>query len=143
MFRASSEIAVAIRVASVPENPIAAASRRPFCLASTRSASAAIRIRPSSSTAPALPHPVEEGQPFLEVERGVDPLEAQSELHDGERDVWPDPHDDRVGSPELRGNRDAVEGPGTERVDHVQPADVEDHPARPELPDLLDQVILE
>ena len=73
----------------------------------------------------------------------MDPLEAQSELHDGERDVWPDPHDDRVGSPELRGNRDAVEGPGTERVDHVQPADVEDHPARPELPDLLDQVILE
>src|SRR5438093_5885953 len=101
MLRASSEMAVAIRVASVPENPSSVASSRPICRACTRSASEPMAISASSTGAIDIPSPVENVQALLQVQRRVDPFQAQPELHDGEGDLGPDPHDDGVRPPKL------------------------------------------
>src|SRR5437899_7485694 len=93
MLRASSEIAAAMTVWSPLENPASAATRRPCWRAVTTSTSDAIGTS-SSSTTVAVPRaavegplapldalasdPVEERQPFLQierVERGQGPLD--------------------------------------------------------------------
>src|SRR5881394_1046676 len=105
MLRAISEIAAAITVWSPAENPTSAASSRPVCRARTTSTSAAMRQQSWSPTVDApMPLPildttlalaVEEGEAFLEVERGRDALEGEAELHHGERDLGLDSDDHR------------------------------------------------
>src|SRR5688500_11431437 len=85
MLRATSEIAVAISVWSVLEKPRLSARRRPAWRATTRSVSPSTRIR--SGTCALVEPRVEERQSLLEVQGGVDVLQAQSELHHRERDV--------------------------------------------------------
>src|SRR5687767_3832182 len=110
MLRASSEMAVAISVASVPEKPNRPASSRPFWRAKTRSESDPMEMRSSSTTvACLLAQSVQERQALFQVERGADTLQSEPHLHDGECDLWPDPHDDGVGSSELCGDGHGVE----------------------------------
>src|SRR5437016_12795649 len=109
MLRVSSEIAVATSVRSVGPNPSAAASSRPFWRAKTTSASerTGIEVSPGRSTSAAfgrgagpsdaaarrrsrptglpflddpLPLPVQQREPFFQVERGVDVLQRQPQL---------------------------------------------------------------
>src|SRR6266581_985350 len=98
MLRATSEMAVAMKVRSVRVKPSRSASSRPFCRASTMSVSAAIGMTTSSATAVAAPHSgplVQKGEALFEVQGSVDILEAHPELDHGERHFGLDPHDDR------------------------------------------------
>src|ERR671915_514697 len=98
MFLAISEIAVAISVASVRENPSSAASARPRARAVTRSPSEPIATRtPSSAILFPLSDP-EQSERFVEVERGLERLQVEVELHHGDRDVGLDADDDRGGA---------------------------------------------
>ena len=89
MLRAISEIAVAISVASVARSRAARPCARPRRGAGTRSAS------PPMGDADLIGHPrpspcvepVEQGQRLVEVERGVERLQVEAELHHRDRDV--------------------------------------------------------
>src|SRR5258708_6151761 len=95
MLRATSEMAVAMRVRSVRENPSWAARSLPIWRAATMSVSADTVMRTSSATAlAALEHPVEVRQPLLEVKGGVDLFHAHAELNHGEGHLGLDPDDD-------------------------------------------------
>src|SRR4030081_839135 len=130
MLRAISEMAAAMTVCSPLENPAAAASARPCCLASTTSTSAAIGSRSSSPTAtrwslesrvlPAFGAAVQEGEAFLEVEHRRDALQRQAQLHHRERDVGLDPHDDRLRPAQPSHVRDVAQRAHGERVHDVE-----------------------
>src|SRR5689334_13472831 len=106
-LRATSEIAAAMTVWSPLENPARAASSRPVCRAWTTSLSDAIATRRASATDVfRLASAIQERQPFLEVESGRDPFEAQAELHHGEGDVGLDTDDHRFRPAQPRHVRD-------------------------------------
>src|SRR5207249_7739332 len=101
MLRASSEMAVAITVRSLPEKPSAAARARPRCRAVTMSADelmgTTLSARGPASRRGLLDMAgggghlaVQEGQAFLQVEGGGDVLEGESELDHRERHLWLD-----------------------------------------------------
>src|SRR5579862_8764855 len=108
MFRASSEMAVAMSVRSDPEKPRRWARLRPSWRAATMSA--AVRIRTSTGAggptglgsratrAARLVRLVQVGEAFLEVEGGRDILECEAELDHGEGHFRLDADDDRLGS---------------------------------------------
>src|ERR1700740_1167115 len=97
MLRAISEIASAIIVWSVLENPVAAASSRPFWRAATMSPSCSIGTVTSGCTwAPRSREGADVGEPFLEVERRRHALQREAELHHREGDLGLDADDDRV-----------------------------------------------
>src|SRR5258708_28342709 len=83
MLRAISEIAVAIRVRSLPENPICDARFRPFCRAATMSPSWVMGTRVSScDTANILAHPGgQQVQTLFEIKSRGDTIERQLKLH--------------------------------------------------------------
>src|SRR5579872_5194014 len=93
MLRATSEMAVAMRVVSVCENPISVARSRPNCLAATMSASDAIGMRTSCISVPE--DRIEKCEPFFEVDRGVDLFEAHPQLHHRERHLGLNADNDR------------------------------------------------
>src|SRR5258708_7254105 len=95
MLRASSEIASAISVWSVLENPHAAASSRPFCRAVTMSLSRSIGMFDSAGTAN-LRRAFQMREPLFQVQRRFDPVERKTELHHRERNVRLDADDDRL-----------------------------------------------
>src|ERR671919_380433 len=133
MFRATSEIAVAISVCSVLENPPAAASSRPFCRAVTISASPVMGTRTSAATPPVSSVAVtQEVEPFLEVQRGRHALQRQAELDHGERHLRLDAHHDRLGAPQLRGIGDATDRARREGIEDVEGRHVDDDAARAE-----------
>src|SRR5215210_8309002 len=93
MLRATSEMAVAIKVRSVLEKPSSVDSLRPSWRAVTMSSSRAIGTRISSANAVLLPRDaVEKCEPLLEVECGVHAFEVESQLHHRERDFGLDSH---------------------------------------------------
>src|SRR3712207_4390374 len=113
MLRAISEIAGARSVRSVPEKPSCAASSRAFERATTTSSSRSIGTRISSATVVALlQQRVEVGEALLEIQGAVDILEAQAELHHGERDLRRDADDHGVRPAQPRHVRDAAQRPG-------------------------------
>src|SRR5262245_24007326 len=160
MLRVSSEMAVAIRVWSAGPNPRRPASSRPRWRATTMSASVRTAINVSCAAPgearldrrgtvkpPAgcaagcrsgtllppsrCPRPlVEEGQPFLQIEGGAHTLEAEPELHHGERHLRLHADDDRLGPAEPRHLRDVAHRADGEGVHDVESGDVDDHPAR-------------
>src|SRR5438552_9339223 len=142
MFRATSEMAVAISVASVGEKPISVASSRPRWRARTRSVSDSMITRISPDAAIRLPPSDEQSQALFQVQGRVHSLQAEPQLDDGERHLGPDPDDDRVGPAKLRGDGDGVQRPGHERVDDVQAAHVQDDAPGPEPLDLLCHIVL-
>src|SRR5215208_7528502 len=145
MLRATSEIAVASSVRSVLENPSAAPIARASWRAVTTSASVRIATRTSSATRVLLPGDLalEEGEPLLEVERGMDVLEVHPELDHRERDLRLDADDHRLGAAQARHVGDPAQRARDERVHDVERRDVDDDPARAEAPDLLHHVVLQ
>src|SRR5438034_215834 len=114
------------------------------------------RGRPSGCTAPRrsprtgrfssarpLRSLVEEGQPFFQVERRVDALQGEPQLHHRERHLRLDADDDRLGRAEAPHLGDVAQGADGEGVHHVERGDVDDHPARAIPADLRDQAVAE
>src|ERR1051325_987432 len=95
MLRATSEIAVAMRVASLAGKPAWVASSRPFCRAATMSASWSIPTRVSACTATSRQRGSQNREAVLEIERRVDPVEPEAELHHGGGDLGVDARDHR------------------------------------------------
>src|SRR3989454_11639241 len=117
MLRASSEIAAAMTVWSPLEKPASAAMLRPCWRAVTTSTSDAIGTRTCSGTVDTpltalralASDSIEEGQPFLEIERGRDALERQTELDHRKGDLGLDPDDDGLGAAQPRHVRDVAQ----------------------------------
>src|SRR4051794_17355923 len=109
MLRATSEIAVARSVRSVLEKPRPAPISRAACRAVTTSESDAIATRTLSATGIGLRGQLllQEGEPLLEVERGVDVLEVHAELDHREGHLGLDPDDHRLGAAQPGHVRDA------------------------------------
>src|SRR5919197_1420539 len=113
MLRPTSEIAVAISVASVREKPRRSASARPSARAGTMSPSDATEMQISSGIVVSVVGPaVEEGKSFLEVESRVERLEIELELHHRDGDVRTDPDDHRLRSSQLCGQCDRLQRAG-------------------------------
>src|SRR5213593_2826881 len=124
MFRATSEIAVAISVRSVAENGIWEASERPSPRAVTTSASEVIGTRTSASTvARLLRQPSEQGQALLQVQGRVDALEVEAKLDHGEGHFGLDADDHRVGAAEPGHVGDVAQRARRERVHDVERGD--------------------
>src|SRR4051794_3898723 len=98
MLRATSEIAVAMIVRSLPEKPARAARSRPFCRAATMSPSRLMGTQVSScATGGIFAFPGgQQLQTLLEIERGGDVVERQSELGHGDCHVRLDADDHRL-----------------------------------------------
>src|SRR5205814_1584909 len=86
MFLATSEMAVAMIVKLLLENPICDASARPCCRASTMSADDWIRTRTSCSMS-VLETPAQEREPLLEIQGRRHVFQGQSQLHHGQGDL--------------------------------------------------------
>src|SRR6185312_5515244 len=117
MFRAISEMAVATRVESVREKPSSLASARPRARAGTMSASEATSIRSVSSLImlTSSRHQItQQLEPFLQIERRVQGLDVELELHHSHGNVGLDADDHRLGATELGGQRDRAQRPGHE-----------------------------
>src|SRR5436305_14111998 len=96
MFRATSEMAVAMNVPSVTENPSASARSRPACRAATMSASLSTPMRVRSPTGDlATRAPIEHGETLLDIEGRLDVLQAHAEQHHRERHPRLDADEDR------------------------------------------------
>src|SRR5512143_352731 len=117
MFRATSEMAVAMSVCSVFERPLAAASSRPFWRAVTMSPSCSMGTSVSPKPSPAIARAplellVHERHAQLEVERGRYALQRQAELDHREGHVGLDPDHDRLRAAQPRSVGDAPDGAG-------------------------------
>src|SRR6202023_3948665 len=113
MLRASSEIAVAMSVASLAEKPVCSAIARPCWRAATTSLSDVIRICVSAAKAPAPLVQVpglllQIRQAFLQIERSGNVLERQSELHHRKGDLRLDADNYGRGMPGLRTVQDEI-----------------------------------
>src|SRR5919197_4403413 len=116
MFRASSEIAVAIRAWSLRPKPSSAASARPLRRASTTSTSVTMGTLSSSDTSMSVQQSVaDEVEPVVQVERGAHSLEEEAELDHREGDRGLDAHDDRLGPLQPDGARDVLQRARGER----------------------------
>src|SRR5919106_1435499 len=143
MLRATSEIAVAMSVASVLEKPSSRARRLPSARATTMSRSEAMGTRTSSSIAFPLSPPPEECQPFLQIERGVHPFQGQPQLNQGESHLRLDSDNHRFRPLQLGHQGHGAEGTRYERVHDVEGGNVENHPLRPVASHVLGEVVLE
>src|SRR5215469_18110962 len=168
MFRASSEIAVAIRVSSLEEKPSVAASTRPFCRAETMSVSSLIRTTISSSTrsrersnecsaeaaaAKGLRSAstgarflggtrfllTEKSNAFFQVKRCRHSFQFQTKLHHGERNIGLDSDDDRLRAAQSNHECNVTERARGEGIHHVQGGDVDNDAAGAQAADLLDE----
>src|SRR5689334_11495791 len=84
ILRATSEMAVAIMVSSLPEKPNCSASARPCCRAVTISASELMEMcRSTDATRPTLGLLVEVDQAFFQVQSGGNSFQHESELNHG------------------------------------------------------------
>src|SRR5262249_35553607 len=147
-FRVSSEIAVAIKVASPGEKPRLSARARPRSRAVTMSASE--RIGEGGSWSPSSPlRPLEDGlrldpaiqvrQPFLEVEIRRDAFEREPELRHREGDLRLYSDDHRLRAAEPDHVRHVAQGPRGEGIEKIERGDVENDAARAAPPHPLDQ----
>src|SRR5690348_1050936 len=82
MLRATSDMAVAIKVRSDPSKPNSSAKARPFWRAVTMSAAELMATRASFSMFQVLlGQPVEIGQPLFQIQGGPHPFQRQAQLH--------------------------------------------------------------
>src|SRR4051812_19350 len=143
MLRAISEIAVAISVRSVLENPSRAASALPWARAVRTSRSEPMSTRSSFSTVAQLPllEALKQRQSFLEVERGGDALQVQPQLDHREGDLGLDADDHRLGAAQAGHVGDAPQRARGEGVHDVQGRDVDDDAPGAEGAHPLEQVV--
>src|SRR6266850_1288740 len=137
MLRASSEMAVAISVASVGDKPSSSAMTRPFSRATTRSLSDATGTRTSvldseATLAPLFGPPlsVQVSETFLQVKRCSHVLQLDPEFNHGKSHLGLDPHNHGFGTAQSDHVRKIPKGPGCERIEHIQRSNVNDHAAR-------------
>src|SRR5260221_6992382 len=120
MLRAISEIASAVIVWSVLENPAAAAISRPLWRAVMMSVSRSIDTHTSADTVTAL---LRKGgdvpEALFKVERRSHPLQRQTELDHRERDVGLDPDYHLPRAMQLADICDPLVRAGCQRVEHV------------------------
>src|SRR5919108_6382345 len=141
MFRASSEIAVAIRAWSLSPKPSSAASWRPLRLASTTSTSLTIGTRSSSHTRTSIHQLVpDDFQAVVQVECGAHLREEKAKLHHRERHRRLNADDDRLGAFQPDRPGDVLQRPSGKGVDDVEPAHVDDHGPRPVLAHAVGQL---
>src|SRR5205823_5003105 len=141
-LRPTSEIAVAIRVASVREKPSRAASARPSARATTMSASPAIATEISSAIAAASsPEAVEQCEGLVEVQRRLQRVEVEPELHHGHRDVRLDPDDHRRRAAKASHKCDRAQRARDEGVDDVQRRHVDDDAPRAVTTDVIGEIV--
>src|SRR5215217_4320457 len=119
MLRLISEIAVAMRVASVRENPRRVASARASARAATRSASALISTTTSSSICRLCPEPVEDGEGLVEIEGRSERCKVEVEMGHRDRNIGLDPDNDRLGAAKAGGDCQRSKRSREEGVDHV------------------------
>src|SRR3954452_15111434 len=144
MLRATSEIAVTIRVRSMLEKPSRADSSRPFSRAATTSESELTWTRISSVTVGGLLElRVEEGEPLLEVQGGVNVFETHPELDHREGHLGLNADNHRLCATQSRHVSDPAQRPRRKGVHHVKCRDVHDDSARAEPAYLFDQVVLQ
>src|SRR5215207_7021740 len=127
MLRATSEMAVAINVASVREKPSRSASARACARAGTMSVSLAMSTVTSSFMLAGSPVPViqQSDRPF-QVEGGAKGGEVKVELHHGDGDIGLDADDDGGGASQPCGDGDGPQRAGDEGVDDVEGGDIHD-----------------
>jgi hypothetical protein len=90
------------------------------------------------------PHPsVEHAERLVEVERRMERLEVQVELHHRDRNVRLDPDDHGLCAPQPGGDGDRAERARDEGIDDVQCSDVDDEPACALVADPLRQLVAE
>src|SRR5215203_766824 len=131
MLRATSEMAVAIRVGSGRGKPSRSAMARPSDRAATRSASELMETRTSSSILCVPPgQAIEQRYRRIQVECNAERLQVQMELHDRDRHIRLDADDDGLGAAQLRREDDASHGSGHEGVDDLERGNVDHYPAR-------------
>src|SRR5512134_121391 len=135
IFRATSEMAVAIRVNSLPKKPNCSASARPCCRAVKISASDRIETRRSPRRSPAaiataFDFQIQIDQALFKIERGGDAFQGQPQLHHRKRHIRRNSHDNRFGPAQPDDVCDRAQGADRERVDHVQGGHVHDNAAR-------------
>src|SRR5579859_493985 len=107
ILRATSEMAVAITVRSLPLNPALAASCRPSSLAVTISAPELTAMRTSFFTgAFPLSSLVQQGQTFFEIQCSLHFSQRQAQLHHGKRNLGLDADDRRLGATQSKNMRD-------------------------------------
>src|SRR5829696_2347501 len=140
MFRAISEIAVAINVASVRLNPSWSASARAWARAETRSSSAPTRTS-SGIRWPSLDEAVEGPDSVVQIECGPQRLEVEAELDHRDRHVGLDADDHRLGSPHERRLGDRAQGPSDEGVDDVHGGHIDDQAPGAMVPDAPRKVV--
>src|SRR5687768_5072327 len=131
MFRAISETAVEISVASVRENPRRSARARASARAATRSESELILTTTSfsidaASECGALEHCAR----LVEIVSGFQRTEIEVELDEGDRDVGADSDDHGFRAAKASNSRERLERPSDEGVDHVERGHVDDDTAR-------------
>src|SRR6266446_2933682 len=143
ILRASSEIAVAIKVASVAAKPMVAAMVLPCCRARTMSTSERMPTRISCGTDRLLGIAgrtlMQVRESFLQIERGSHPFHGQAKLHHGKCDLRLYANDHGIRAAQAYHIRDVAQCPRGERIHHVQCGDVDDHAMRPETDDFVDQ----
>src|SRR5437879_8911008 len=126
MFRAISEIAVAIMVTSVSVNPRSMARSWPALRAATMSSGLWISTTISPSTvAPDRRFAIQQGKALFEVQRGVHVVERQPQLHHGERHLWLQTHDHGVRAAQPGHVRDGPQRSGGERIHDIDCGDVD------------------
>src|SRR6267378_7624878 len=133
MLRASSEMAVAMSVASLTEKPVCSATARPCWRAVTTSLSDAIRICVSAAKAPAplVDAPgllLQIRQAFLQIECSGNVFERQSELHHRKGHLRLDADNDGSSTAQADHVRDLEQGARGKRIHHVHRGDVHDDP---------------
>src|SRR6185436_18539659 len=121
MLRATSEMAVAIMVSSLPEKPNCSAKARPCCRALTISASDLMGIRRSAdATGATLGLFVEVDEAFFQVQGCGHPLKRQSKLHHGKGHVRRNADDDGFSAAQFKHVSDRAQHAHGVRVHHIQ-----------------------
>src|ERR1700757_1432922 len=142
MFRAISEIAVAIMVTSVTENPRSSASWWPALRASTMSSGLSMLTTMSPATiAPDRRFATQQAKALFEIQRGVHVVERQPQLDHGKSHLWLQTHDHSVCAAQPGHMRDGPQRSGGEGIHHIDGGDIDDDALRAEPADSLHQVV--
>src|SRR5688500_10890754 len=146
MFRATSEIAVAMIVRLLCEKPACDARLRPCWRALTMSAEFWIRTCTWQSLLTAmslLESLIQKRETLFEIEGRQHVLERQPQLHHGQRDVGLNADDHRLGAAQPGHVRDRPQRACRERVEHVECGHVDDYSERAMLPDQAGEIVAE
>src|SRR6266571_5021389 len=121
MLRATSEMAAATSVTSVPSKPNSVARERPRWRAVTMSRADVISTRVSFGMMKVpLGLPVQIGQTFLKIQCRADPFEGQAQLHHRKGHVGLDADDDRLSPAQSKHVRNGPERSRGKRINDVQ-----------------------